>query len=245
MLLSLDCARTGPKRFLAQRQWQNVRHCFVSSLYKLAKDNARRSILRKPWSQSLQRAYLCHRQSTTRACDVSTTQALLAHFRIKLFLAAPESFLPSALTALGKHVSRFHFLRKLLSAAPASGLPFLLIALLAHVSSVNAGPIAKAVIMAAKRIRFMACSPTGSWSRAFNESRLQTCPQMDYAQARRLQRRKSRPRRCEHHTDRAAPTRRRIRRRWQGQRLLHWPRGARHGPTDSARNVLAWQHEDR
>jgi hypothetical protein len=34
------------------------------------------------------------------------------------FLAAPESFLPSALTAFGKHVSRLHFLMKLLSAAP-------------------------------------------------------------------------------------------------------------------------------
>src|ERR1700738_739213 len=46
---------------------------------------------------------------------------------MKLFLAAPESFLPSALTALGKHASRLHFLRKLLSAAPASGLPFFLV----------------------------------------------------------------------------------------------------------------------
>jgi hypothetical protein len=92
---------------------------------------------------------------------VSTTQAFLAHFRMKLFLAAPESFLPSALTAFGKHASRLHFLRKLLSAAPASGLPFLPTALLAHVSWVIAGPIAKAIIMTAKRIRFMACSPTG------------------------------------------------------------------------------------
>jgi hypothetical protein len=77
---------------------------------------------------------------------------------MKLFLAAPESFLPSALTALGKHASRLHFLRKLLSAAPASSLPFLSIALLAHVSCAIAGPIAKAVIMTAKRICFMAPS---------------------------------------------------------------------------------------
>jgi hypothetical protein len=49
--------------------------------------------------------------------DASTTQASLAHFRMKLFLAAPESFLPSALTAFGKHASRLHFLRKVLSAA--------------------------------------------------------------------------------------------------------------------------------
>jgi hypothetical protein len=91
----------------------------------------------------------------------SWTQAFLAHFRMKLFLAAPESFLPSTLTAFGKHASRLHFLRKLLSAAPASGLPFLPTALLAHVSCAIAGPIAKAAIMTAKRIRFMAYSPTG------------------------------------------------------------------------------------
>jgi hypothetical protein len=89
------------------------------------------------------------------------TQAFLAHFRMKLFLAAPESFLPSALTAFGKHASRLHFLRKLLSAAPVSGLPVLLTALLAQVSCDIAGPIAKAVIMTAKRIRFMTYSPKG------------------------------------------------------------------------------------
>jgi hypothetical protein len=87
---------------------------------------------------------------------IPTAQASLAHFRIKLFLAAPESFLPSALTAFGKHDSRLHFLRKLLSAAPASGLPFLSTDLFAHVSCAITGPIAKAVIMAAKRIGFMA-----------------------------------------------------------------------------------------
>jgi hypothetical protein len=94
------------------------------------------------------------------AC-LDPAQAPLAHFRMKLFLAAPESFFPSALTAFGKHASRLHFLRKLLSAAPASCLPFFPTALLAHVSCVIAGPIAKAVIMTALRIRFMACSPTG------------------------------------------------------------------------------------
>jgi hypothetical protein len=52
---------------------------------------------------------------------------------MKLFLAAPESFLPSTLTAFGPHACRLHFFRKLLSAAPASGLPFLSTALLAHV----------------------------------------------------------------------------------------------------------------
>ena len=60
-----------------------------------------------------------------------TVQATRMHFRMKLSLAEPESFLPSALTAFGKHASRLHFLRKLLSAAPANGLPFLPTALLA------------------------------------------------------------------------------------------------------------------
>src|SRR5262245_38024228 len=77
---------------------------------------------------------------------------------MKLFLAAPESFLPSALTAFGSHACRLHFFRKLLSAAPASGLPFLSTALLAHVSCAITGPIANAAITAAKRIRFMVSS---------------------------------------------------------------------------------------
>jgi hypothetical protein len=84
-------------------------------------------------------------------------QAFLIHFRMKLFLAAPESFLPSALTAFGKHVWRLHLLRKLFSAAPASGLLFLPTALLAHVSCVIAGLMAKPITMTAERTRFMAC----------------------------------------------------------------------------------------
>src|SRR5262249_1377761 len=92
---------------------------------------------------------------------VPTTQASLSHFFMKLFLAAPESFLPSALTAFGAHASRLHFFRKLLRAAPASGLPFLSIALLAHVSCAIAGPIAKAAMMAAKTIPFMGLPPVG------------------------------------------------------------------------------------
>ena len=74
---------------------------------------------------------------------------------MKLFFAAPESFLPSALTAFGSHASRLHFFRKLLSAAPARGLPFLSTALVAHVSCAIAGPSAKAAISQARRIRFM------------------------------------------------------------------------------------------
>jgi hypothetical protein len=86
---------------------------------------------------------------------ISTTQAFLSHFCMKLFLAAPESFLPSALTAFGAHACRLHFFKKLFSAAPARGLPFLPTALLAQVSCAIAGLIAKAVMMAAKRTRFM------------------------------------------------------------------------------------------
>src|ERR1700680_788345 len=82
-------------------------------------------------------------------------QASFSHFRMKLFSAAPESFLPPALSAFGSHASRLHFFRKLLRAAPASDFPFLSTALLAHASCAIAGPIAKAAIMAAKRIRFM------------------------------------------------------------------------------------------
>jgi hypothetical protein len=40
------------------------------------------------------------------------TQASRSHFCMKLFFAAPESFLPSALTAFGLHASRLHFFRK-------------------------------------------------------------------------------------------------------------------------------------
>src|SRR5262245_63113680 len=83
---------------------------------------------------------------------------------MKLFLAAPESFLPSALTAFGAHASRLHFFRKLLRAAPASGLPFLSTALMAQVSCAMAGPIAKAAIMAAKTIRFMRLLPLADLS---------------------------------------------------------------------------------
>src|ERR1700751_4390804 len=90
---------------------------------------------------------------------VATIQASFSHFCMKLFLAAPESFFPSELTAFGSHASRLHFLRKLLSAAPARGLPFLSIALLAHVSCAITGPMAKAAIIAAKKIRFMGFLP--------------------------------------------------------------------------------------
>jgi hypothetical protein len=46
------------------------------------------------------------------ACAAGRTRARC----MKLFFAAPESFLPSALTAFSSHASRLHFFRKLLSA---------------------------------------------------------------------------------------------------------------------------------
>src|SRR6516162_391835 len=99
--------------------------------------------------------FACAKGPRREGALVSTIQASFSHFCMKLFLAAPESFLPSELTAFGSHASRLHVFRMLLSAAPASGLPFLSIALLAHVSCAITGPIAKAAIIAAKKIRFM------------------------------------------------------------------------------------------
>ncbi len=57
-------------------------------------------------------------QSRASIDGTAVSRAPSYHFHIRPFLAAPESFLPSALTAFGKHVSRLHFLMKLLSAEP-------------------------------------------------------------------------------------------------------------------------------
>ena len=45
------------------------------------------------------------------------------HFFMTLFLAAPDSGLPSALTALPSQASCLHFFTKLVLAAPDRGLP--------------------------------------------------------------------------------------------------------------------------
>jgi len=51
--------------------------------------------------------------------DRTPLQACSAwHFFMKLVFAAPDSFLPSLLTALAAQVSRLHFLTKLILAAP-------------------------------------------------------------------------------------------------------------------------------
>ena len=62
----------------------------------------------------------------------SGDQAPTSHFFMKLFLAAPASFLPSALTALVAQASAMHFFMNEVFAAPASALPSLPIALLSQ-----------------------------------------------------------------------------------------------------------------
>src|ERR1700686_372890 len=91
-----------------------------------------------------------------RCCDsfFRDDYASFSHFVMKLFFAAPESGLPSLLTALPSHASFLHLLTKLVFAAPASALPSLLIALLSHVACAIAEPTAKDMIRAARIIRF-------------------------------------------------------------------------------------------
>jgi hypothetical protein len=76
-------------------------------------------------------------------------QAPFSHFFIKLVLAAPESGLPSWLTALVAQVSTMHFFMNEVLAAPASGLPSLPTALLSQVSCARAAPPANAKTNAA------------------------------------------------------------------------------------------------
>jgi hypothetical protein len=61
-------------------------------------------------------------------------QAPFSHFFMKLVLAAPDSGLPSALTALVAQESAMHFFMNEVLAAPASALPSLPTALVSHVS---------------------------------------------------------------------------------------------------------------
>src|SRR4029077_12725143 len=81
---------------------------------------------------------------------------------MKLVFAAPESGLPSALTALVAQVSAMHFFMNEVFAAPASGLPSLPTALLSPVSFATALAIAKEATIAARKIRFiMGSLPVG------------------------------------------------------------------------------------
>src|SRR5258708_3037418 len=79
-------------------------------------------------------------------------QAPFSHFFMKLVFAAPESGLPSWLTALVAQVSAMHFLMDAVLAAPASGLPSLPTALLSQVSCARAAPPANATTNAANII---------------------------------------------------------------------------------------------
>ena len=77
---------------------------------------------------------------------------------MKLFLAAPDSGLPSALTALVAQESAMHFFMNEVFAAPASALPSLPTALLSQLSSAMAEPTAKVASTAARntfRIMFL------------------------------------------------------------------------------------------
>ena len=79
-------------------------------------------------------------------------QPPFSHFAMKLFFAAPESGLPSALTALVAHKSAMHFFMKDVFAAPARGLPSLPTALLSQVSCAKAAPPANVAINAASNM---------------------------------------------------------------------------------------------
>src|SRR4029079_6679751 len=72
--------------------------------------------------------------------DNLAAQAPFSHFFMKLVFAAPESGLPSALTALFAHASAMHFFMNDVFAAPASGLPSLPTALVSQASCANAAP---------------------------------------------------------------------------------------------------------
>jgi hypothetical protein len=99
---------------------------------------------------------MLERQKSSLLSRSGRPYASFWHFFMKLFLAAPESRLPSWLTALAAHVSALHFFKKLALAAPNSCLPSRLTALLSQVSwakaegsaTPNARMITKSVFMA-------------------------------------------------------------------------------------------------
>src|SRR6266702_2711953 len=74
---------------------------------------------------------------------------------MKLFLAAPASFLPSEPTALASQESAIYFFMNEVLAAPASALPSLPTAFVSQDSCANAEPTAKLAITAARNIRFI------------------------------------------------------------------------------------------
>src|SRR3954447_15449100 len=82
-------------------------------------------------------------------------QAPTSHFFIKLFLAAPASGLPSALTALGAQASALHFFMNEGLAAPARDLASLPPPLFSKFSPAKPNPAANVATIAARKIRFI------------------------------------------------------------------------------------------
>src|SRR5690349_3876504 len=80
---------------------------------------------------------------------------------MKEVLAAPDSFLPSALTALVAQDSDMHFFMNEVLAAPAKALPSLPTAFVSQDAScaIAADPRAKVASTATAKIRFIGVSP--------------------------------------------------------------------------------------
>src|ERR1017187_3570351 len=96
-------------------------------------------------------------QSRFKRCSDSFFRdgyASFSHFVMKLFFAAPESGLPSLLTALPSHASILHLFTKLFFAAPDNALPSLLTAMLSQLAAM-AELTAKDEITRARNIRFI------------------------------------------------------------------------------------------
>src|SRR5580658_9256652 len=90
---------------------------------------------------------------------------------MKLFFAAPESGLPSALTALVAHESAMHFFMKDVFAAPASALPSLPTALVSQLSSAKAAPPANTAIKPANNMVLIIVLSLGCWPAVFEFDR--------------------------------------------------------------------------
>src|ERR1700722_1384599 len=90
---------------------------------------------------------------------------------MKLFLAAPDSGLPSALTALVAQESAMHFFMNDVFAAPASALPSLPTALLSQVSCAKTAPPANVAINAASNMLLIIVFSLGCWPAALEFDR--------------------------------------------------------------------------
>src|ERR1700722_3558772 len=86
---------------------------------------------------------------------------------MKLVFAAPESGLPSALTALVAQLSAMHFFMKDVFAAPASALPSLPTALVSQVSCAKAAPPANMAITPASTMVLIIVVSLECWPAVF------------------------------------------------------------------------------